>query len=77
MKEAKKVQINQQICEQARLMRKGGANQMKVDIWRTGGSRRKGKRKRRKERRNRNRNRRRNRCRDRSRWNWWKQNQRK
>ena len=30
MKEAKKVQINQQICEQARLMRKGGANQMKV-----------------------------------------------
>ena len=30
MKEAKKKQITKQICEQARLMRKGGANQTEI-----------------------------------------------
>ena len=30
MKEAKKVQITEQICKQAQLMRKGGANQTEI-----------------------------------------------
>ena len=30
MKEAKKVQVNDQICKQVQLMRKGGANQTEI-----------------------------------------------